>query len=158
MVNNSLQELAAKYEEKYLNAASRLEIMKIAFIRKMPNEKWKILSEKGKSLGEYPTKERAVKRLREIEYFKHKKKKKKHAGSDELGPIDLTELKELAYSGVMRELRKQCDVETVQEFLEIFKKIFDAIVMNGEDNPAEKAMPAAIIMFSKNHEVELNND
>lgn len=157
MVNNSLMELAAKYEDKYLNAVSRLEIMKIAFIRKMPNGKWKIFSEKGKSLGIYPTKEQAVTRLRQIEYFKHKKKKKRAAG-DEFGPIDLTDLKELAYSGVMRELRKQCDVETVQEFLEIFKKIFDAIVMNGEENPAEKAMPAAIVMFSKTHEVELNDD
>lgn len=153
-MNNSLADLALRYEDKYLNAESRLEIMKIAFIRKMLNGKWKIFSEKGKSLGEYPTKERAVKRLREIEYFKHKKKKR--ARSDEPEPIDLTDLKELAYSGVMRELRKQCDVETVQEFLEIFKKIFDAIIMNGEDNPAEKAMPAAIIMFGKSHNIELN--
>jgi hypothetical protein len=155
MVNSPLMELASKYEEKYLNAISRLEIMKIAFIRKMPNGKWKIFSEKGKSLGEYLTKERAVKRLREIEYFKYKKKKR---ANNELGPIDLTSLKELAYSGVMRELRKQCDVETVQEFLEIFKKIFDAIVMNGEENPAEKAMPAAIVMFGKSHDIELNED
>lgn len=157
MVNNSLMELAAKYEEKYLNAVSRLEIMKIAFIRRMPGGRWKIVSEKGKSLGIYPTKEQAVKRLRQIEYFKHKKKKRKSAG-EELGPIDLTKLEELAYSGVMRELRKQCDIETVQEFLTVFKKIFDAIVLNGEDNPAEKAMPAAIVMFSKLHKVELNND
>jgi hypothetical protein len=155
MANNSLKELAIKYENKYLNAISRLEMMKIAFIRKMPNGKWRVLSEKGKTLGTYFTKEQAVTRLRQIEYFKHKKKKKRTAG-DELGPIDLTSLEELAYSGVMRELRKQCDVEAVQEFLKIFKKVFDALVMNGEENPAEKAMPVTIVMFGKNHNIELN--
>lgn len=34
--------------------------------------KWHVMSEEGKSLGEYPSKEAAEKRLGEIEYFKHK--------------------------------------------------------------------------------------
>jgi len=32
---------------------------------------FKILSKKGKPLGEYPTRGQALKRLRQIEYFKH---------------------------------------------------------------------------------------
>lgn len=32
---------------------------------------FKILSKKGKTLGEYPTRTQALKRLRQIEYFKH---------------------------------------------------------------------------------------
>jgi hypothetical protein len=32
-----------------------------------------ILSQKGKRLGKYPTKEKAVERLRQIEYFKRHK-------------------------------------------------------------------------------------
>lgn len=36
--------------------------------------KWVVLSEKGKELGEYATKEQALKRLKQIEYFKHKEK------------------------------------------------------------------------------------
>jgi hypothetical protein len=154
MASNSLMELAIKYEYKYLNADA---LFKISFIRRTPGGQWRILSEKGKILGTYPTKAQAVKRLRQIEYFKHKKKKK-HSAIGNVDIIDLTSLKELAYSGVMRELRKQCNIETVQEFLEIFKKIFDAIVTNGEENPAEKAMPAAIIMFNKYHKIELNDD
>ena len=35
---------------------------------------WKVLSEKGKNLGgPYPAREEAVKRLRQVEYFKHRK-------------------------------------------------------------------------------------
>ena len=37
-------------------------------------EGYKVLSEKGKNLGgPYKTKEEAAKRLRQVEYFKHKK-------------------------------------------------------------------------------------
>ena len=70
--------------------------------------------------------------------------------------IDLTNLKELSYSAVMRELRKQCPEKTVQEFLVIFKRIFDALVIKEEDHPAEKTMPAAIIMLGKSHKIKIN--
>lgn len=39
--------------------------------------KYRVVSEKGKNLGEYKSKEEAEKRLREVEYFKHAKKNKK---------------------------------------------------------------------------------
>lgn len=39
--------------------------------------KWIVKSEKGKILGTYSTKKEALKRLRQIEYFKHKKGKGK---------------------------------------------------------------------------------
>lgn len=42
-----------------------------SFIKKVKN-KWCVFSEKGKRMGCYPTKEEAKKRLRQIEYFKHK--------------------------------------------------------------------------------------
>ena len=47
-------------------------IDKTAFIKKLKG-KWHVMSEKGKSMGEYATKGEAVKRLRQIEYFKHNK-------------------------------------------------------------------------------------
>jgi hypothetical protein len=37
--------------------------------------RYEVQSEKGKNLGEYKTKEQAEKRLKEVEYFKHKGKK-----------------------------------------------------------------------------------
>lgn len=42
-------------------------------IRKV-GKKWKVLSEGGKSLGEYDSREEAEKRLRQVEYFKKKKR------------------------------------------------------------------------------------
>ena len=130
-----------------------LSFIKRAFIKKMPDGKYKVLSEKGKNLGVFPSREKAEKHLREIEFFKHKKKK----ASKDLS-IDLTSLEELSYSAIMRELRKQCDPNIVQEFQTIFKKLFDALVLHGEDHPAEKAMPATIVIFSKKYKVEINND
>jgi len=47
-------------------------IVKEAFIKKVKN-KWRVVSRKGKNLGEYSTKEEAIKRLKQIEFFKHKK-------------------------------------------------------------------------------------
>jgi hypothetical protein len=41
-------------------------------VQKMGNE-WCVLSEEGKKLGCYPSRKQAEERLREIEYFKHKK-------------------------------------------------------------------------------------
>ncbi len=42
-------------------------------IRKLPNGKYRVLSEKGKNLGTFPSKEQAKRRLRQVEYFKHVK-------------------------------------------------------------------------------------
>jgi hypothetical protein len=146
----NLLSLANQLQEKYHS------LIKEAYIRKTPSGKWKVLSEKGKTLGEYKTKDEAVKRLRQIEYFKHHPKKK--SASIEDNAIDLSHLKELSYSGIMRELRKQCSDEVVREFLHLYKTIFDAIVANGEENPGDKAMPAAILMFSKTHSLKLKHE
>jgi hypothetical protein len=146
--------MAISYEERYLEQ-SFSTLTKVAYIRKTPSGKWKVLSEKGKTLGEYDTKAEAVKRLRQIEYFKHHPKKKSASIQD--GSIDLSSLKELSYSAIMRELRKQCSQEVVQEFLHLYKTIFDAIVANGEDNPGDKAMPATILMFGKMHPLKLKH-
>lgn len=43
-------------------------------IRKQ-NKKYQVVSKEGKVLGTYDTREEALKRLRQIEYFKHQEKK-----------------------------------------------------------------------------------
>lgn len=45
---------------------------KTAYIKKR-NGKWCVISKKGKSLGCYPSRKAALKRLRQIEFFKHNK-------------------------------------------------------------------------------------
>lgn len=51
---------------------------KVSTIRKVPGKnKWRVLSKKGKNLGEYGSKEKAEKRLQQVEMFKHMKGKKR---------------------------------------------------------------------------------
>jgi len=45
----------------------------ILMIQKV-KEGYRVVSESGRNMGTYPTKEEAKKRLQQIEYFKHKKK------------------------------------------------------------------------------------
>jgi ribosomal protein S4E len=45
----------------------------VLVIRKV-KEGYRVVSESGRNMGTYPTKEEAKKRLQQIEYFKHKKK------------------------------------------------------------------------------------
>lgn len=37
-------------------------------------EGYRVVSESGRNMGTYPTREEAKKRLRQVEFFKHKKK------------------------------------------------------------------------------------
>lgn len=59
----------------YASARESVSAMdKIAKIKKHPNQnKWTVYSEKGKPMGTYQSQEAAKKRLRQIEFFKHKK-------------------------------------------------------------------------------------
>jgi transcription termination factor NusB len=104
-------------------------LIKIAYIRKRDG-KWVILSEKGKVLGTYDTKEKAVERLRQIEYFKHHKKKKAS--------------KEDSYSSIMRDLRKSSDEDTIKCFQEKFKKAFDKAIIDGNEEPEKIALETAM--------------
>lgn len=45
-------------------------------IRRLPGGGYEVVSHKGKNLGTFSSLEEAVKRLRQIEYFKHLKGKK----------------------------------------------------------------------------------
>lgn len=103
-------------------------LIKVAYIRKRDG-KWIILSEKGKVLGTYDTKSDAVKRLRQIEFFKNHKKKASKNDS---------------YSSIMRDLRKSSDEEVVQCFQEEFKKVFDQALIDGDEEPEKIALEKAL--------------
>lgn len=53
------------------------ECIKYARIKKMPGGKYRVVSEKGKNLGESKSRHGAEERLKEVEMFKHLDKKKK---------------------------------------------------------------------------------
>jgi flagellin-specific chaperone FliS len=112
-------------------------LIKISFIKKLPNGKWQVVSIKGKPLGTYKTKEEAVKRLRQIEFFKHKKASKE----EDFNPA--------SYSSIVRFLRKNYDDGVVEKFQKCFKEKFDAEILSGNNEPEEDCLKEALKVVSK---------
>jgi hypothetical protein len=123
------------------------DLLKLAIIRKLPNGKYRVLSEKGKNLGTFDSKESAKNRLRQIEYFKHK---------DNNSVIDLTEVEDLSLSAIMRKLNKNTSKEKVREFLKIYKSEFDIAVKNDLQKPEKVALQNTLIKFNKINKIKLD--
>ena len=106
------------------------ELVKISRIIRLPNGKWRVVSKKGKNLGTYQTKEEAKVRLRQVEFFKHKKAEKES-------------ISDLTYSSIMRILNKVADEDTILKFQKKYKSVFDELLLKGDLNPEDKALEAA---------------
>lgn len=128
-------------------------MQKLAFIKKMPNGKYRVLSEKGKNLGTYSSRALAKKRLSQIEWFKHKDK-----NSADESVIDLTKAEAFVFSAIMRQLNKNATPEQVLEFLKLHKKAFDQAIIKKLQDPDRVALQNAMVQFGKNHQVTLNED
>ena len=113
---------------------------KVAYIRKLPNGKYRVYSQKGKNLGTFDSHDAAAKHLGEVEYFKHKKDAAKKEPEPE------------TYSSILRQLNKDGDENATRCFLTAFKDAFDQLVLSREDEPAEKALPIAQFILARWHE------
>jgi hypothetical protein len=122
------------------------KLIKLAYIRKLPNGKYRVFSEKGKNMGTYTSMSAAKKRLRQIEFFKHKKADK---------VIDLTNIDGNGYSAIVRELNKLGDTKAMQDFLSLYKKSFDKFVLDGNEHPADNALSSALLEFGKQYHIKL---
>lgn len=126
------------------NLTSLLEtyaaLVKIAYIRKLPNGKYRVYSEKGKNMGTYNSHAAAKKRLGQIEFFKHKK------ASDHT--LDLSHLDDINYSALVRELRK-LDKDAALQFITIYKQCFDKTLLQQLDTAC--ALPMALMIFAQHH-------
>jgi hypothetical protein len=144
-----------QFADNYYHECS--QIVKLSFIKKMPNGKWKVLSQKGKNLGTYNTKEEAVKRLRQVEYFKHHKDKS-NADNQVMDEkvIDLTDADDFSYSAIMRKMRQKASKEQVRDFLRLFKTQFDKAVKNKLQKPEKIALQNSLIKFNKIHKIKIN--
>lgn len=80
--------------------------------------------------------------------------RKKTAESEDT--IDLTDINDLSYSAIMRDIRKQCDKETVTEFLTLFKQCFDRLVEHEVKDPAQLALSLALKLFNSLHPLKLD--
>lgn len=122
---NNLVKLAERFEQLCVQA----DLHKVSFIRRMPKGYWGVYSHKGKLLGKYKTKADAQKRLRQIEFFKHRK-----ASHDD----------EVTYTSMLRKLNKQFDPEVVHEFRSIFKHTFDQALIDQQPHPESIALEQAM--------------
>jgi len=125
-----------------------METIKLAYVKKLPNGKWRVFSEKHKNLGTFDTQEEAKKRLKQIEYFKHKK----------ASTIDLTQIDNFSLSAVLRDLRKQASKEQVLEFLKIYNDYFEDGVKQDIQQPEKVALSKTLIDFNKLYPVKINKD
>lgn len=145
---DDLFQLATYYQEKCLG------LIKLAKIKKLPNGKYQVQSEKGKNLGTYKSKDSAKKRLRAVEYFKHFD----HSSSDDKDIIDLTDIDEFAYSAIMRKLHQKASQEQTRQFLTLFKKEFDKAIKGKLHKPEKIALQNAMVKFNKLHKVKLDKE
>lgn len=96
-------------------------MIKTSKIKKLHNNEWAVISLKGKQLGKYKTKQEALKRLKQIEFFKQKNASKTQS-----------------YSSFMRDLVKSKDKEEIKRFQSIYKELFDKSVL--ENNFDEETL------------------
>jgi hypothetical protein len=145
---NAILQLASVYEDRCNQG-----LVKLAKIRKMPDGRYRVLSQTGKNLGTYKSHEGAKKRLKQVEYFKHFDHSKVEDSSH---IIDLTDIDEFAYSAVMRKVRQKCNPEQIKQFLTIFKLQFDKAVKGKMHKPEKIALQNTMVKFNKLHKVKLD--
>src|SRR5208282_5672113 len=147
---NHVLQLADAYEDRCLQG-----LVKLAKIRKLPNGRYRVLSQDGKNLGTYKSREGAKKRLKQVEYFKHFD----HSEAADAPPvIDLTDADEFSYSAIMRKLRQKGSPEQVKQFLQIFKLQFDKAVKGKLQKPEKVALQNTMLRFNKLHKIKINKD
>ena len=143
VLKNDFKELIKK-ATKYCAAA----LTKIAYIRKLPDGKYRVFSEKGRNMGTYKTKEEAKKRLRAIEFFKHRKASQQNA-------LDLSDLSDIGYSSIMRELNKNGNEEMTKFFMIEYKKCFDQSILQGENE--DTVLPKTLDLFGKKYHIHFSS-
>lgn len=129
------------------------QIVKNARVRRLPNGKWRVLSQKGKNLGTFDSERAAKKHLKEVEYFKHLDKSD---AQDDKSIIDLTRAEEFAYSAIMRQIRQHASKDQVKIFLKLFKIEFDRAVKSKFKKPERIALQNSLVKFDKIHKIKLD--
>jgi hypothetical protein len=149
--SDTILKLASSYHDKCV-----YHLTKIAFIKKLPGGKYRVVSEKGKNLGTYTSKESAKKRLKQIEYFKYLDSLKDSSKADDNKKIDLTGLDEFSFSSLMRELRKKATKEQCRLFLKLHKSYFDKAIKDKIKNPEKIALTMAFTKFKKLNKIKFD--
>jgi len=128
-----------------------MTIIKRAYIKKLPDGRWRVMSESGRNMGTYYSKSMAEKRLAQVEMFKHIKgrknrKKRKKSYNLYIDTIKKAEIYETvnSYSFIMRDLNKNYP-EKVDAFMETYKRAFEEALLNKENDPELHALLQAVL-------------
>lgn len=106
---------------------------------------------KGKNLGTYDSRSAAVKRLQQVEFFKHKDMS--HADDEKV--INLTDATDFCLSAIMREMKQKASNEQVRYFLELYNKCFNKAIKNKLQKPENVALQNSLIDFNKVHKIKV---
>lgn len=137
-----------KIAESYHNLSDLM--VKVSFIKKLKNGKYRVISRSGKNLGTYSTKSEAEDRLKQVEMFKYLKKEAK--------ALDLTKIEAFSYSSIMRKINKQLDQGAAKEFATIYKKFFDKEILSGNNDPEKKSLDHTVKVFNKKYRIKLDSE
>lgn len=143
-------------------------MIKIAYIKKINKETWRVYSQKGKNLGTFKSLKEAKKRLKDVEFFKEKSKKstkstknartkfyemlisaKKHHHKHDHHDENKT------YSAYLRNVNKKSP-EKMQEVMSKFKKIFDQALM--ENTPLDEIESVCLLELTAKEKSKADNE
>lgn len=126
-------------------------LTKLSYIKKLPNGKYRVLSQKGKNLGTYNSKEEAKKRLKQVEFFKFINKYKKAS-------VNLLDIEDFSYSAIMRQLRQRGTEEQISFFMKEYKKNFDNFILNKKEDFDNLALKKTLNSFKEKWDTKINKN
>jgi hypothetical protein len=131
---------------------NKCSFIKEGRIRKLPNGKYRVISEKGKNLGTSNSKDEAKKRLKQVEYFKHRD----HNNIEDKDKLDFTKADDFSYSAIMRCIKHNGTKEQMMSFLKIFKGFFDKAVKEKLQKPEKIALQKTVVKFGKIYPIKIS--
>lgn len=142
----------SKYSDVLKNVSLYGELTSFSYIKKINDGEWRVFSRDGKNLGTFNSKEKAKKRLKQIEFFKRTKKASQEK-KEEI--IDLSDIDELSYSAIAREIRKKYSNDIFMDFLNTYKSVFDILLLNKDEDIVNNSIKLSMHLFGVKHELKL---
>ncbi len=111
-----------------------------SYIKVLGNDRFQVLSRQGTNVGVFFTKEEAQRCVVTIE---------------RRAALDLSSLRNLSYSAVLRSLRSNGDCEVVKDFIKLYYVIFQKLVLEGKSNIPDRALAFALRYLNKKHDLSV---